>query len=162
MPQSRRHLQKSHCIARHDSEEPRSPYRPDAPGHAFKPEAAPRSGERVIGKRSQSAFAGTELEAALDEIGATTLVVCGVLTHNSVEATVRAASCLGYRVFVVADACWAVDVTDLRGKLWSAEDVHALSLANLNGEYATVVSFEAAFAAARGAKLRQRMRATRR
>ena len=32
---------------RHDFDEPRSPYRPDAPGHAFKPEAAPLPGERV-------------------------------------------------------------------------------------------------------------------
>ena len=51
---------------------------------------------------------------------------------------------------------------DLRGHVWPAEDVHALSLANLHGEYARVVSFEAAFAAARGAKLRQRLRAARR
>ena len=51
-----------------------------------------------------------------------------MLTHNSVEATVRHAADLGDRVFVVAGACWAVDVVDLAGRLWPAEDVHALSL----------------------------------
>ena len=98
---------------RHDSEQPGSPYRPDSPGHAFKPEAAPLPGEPVTAKRTHSAFVDTDLEAALDAIGVTTLVVCGVLTQNSVEATVRAAADIGYRVFLVGDACWAVDVCDL-------------------------------------------------
>jgi nicotinamidase-related amidase len=146
---------------RHDSEDPRSPYRPESSGHAFKPEAAPLPGEPVIGKRAGSAFAGTGLEAALDAIGATTLVVCGALTHNSIEATVRAASGLGYRAFLVADACWAVDVRDLGGKLWPAEDVHALSLANLHGEYARVVTRETALEAARRARARERWKAGR-
>ena len=141
---------------RHDSEEPRSPYRPESPGHAFKPEATPLPGEPVTPKRTHSAFVDTGLESALDAVGATTLVVCGVLTQNSVEATVRHAGDLGYRVFLVGDACWAVDVRDLSGKLWPAEDVHALSLANLHGEYAEVVSCETALAAGRRAKARQR------
>ena len=81
-----------------------------------------------VGKNAHSAFVGARLEEALDALGATTLVVCGVLTHNSLEATARHAGDLGYRVFVVADACWAVDVNDLDGRLWRAEDVHALSL----------------------------------
>ena len=146
---------------RHDSEQPGSPYRPDSPGHVFKPEAAPLPGEPVTAKRTHSAFVDTDLEAALDAIGATTLVVCGVLTQNSVEATVRAAADIGYRVFLVGDACWAVDVRDLGGRLWPAEDVHALSLANLHGEYAEVVNSETALEAGRRAKARQRWAARR-
>src|ERR1700733_11968127 len=141
---------------RDESEEPRSPYRQDGRGHAFKPEAPPLPGDRVIGKRTNSAFVDTDLEAALDAIGATTLVVCGALTPNSVEATVRHAGNIGYRVFLVGDACWAVDVRDLRDRHWPAEDVHALSLANLHGEYAEVVESETALAAGRRAKARQR------
>ena len=45
----------------------------------------------------------------------------------------------GFATVVVSDATWATDKTDLRGKRWPAEDVHALSLANLHGEYATVL-----------------------
>ena len=92
----------------------------------------------------------------LDDIGATTLVICGVLTQNSVEATARHAGNLGYQVFVVGDACWAVDKTDLRGRRWLAEDVHALSLAHLDGEYARVVDAAATLRAAAAAKVRQR------
>jgi nicotinamidase-related amidase len=146
---------------RHDSIEPRSPYRPDAPGHGFKAEAAPLPGERIVAKTSPSAFAATDLEAALDDFGATTLVFCGVLTHNSVEATVRAASGLGYRAFVVADACWSVDVVDLRGRRWAAEDVHALSLTHLHREYAQVVTLPETLVAAAGARIRERLRARR-
>ena len=68
-------------------------------GHRFKPCAAPLEGEPVVGKNANSAFVGTGLEGLLDELGATTLVICGVLTPNSVEATARHAGNLGYQVF---------------------------------------------------------------
>ena len=110
----------------------------------------------MLAKNANSAFVGTGLETMLDELGATTLVICGVLTPNSVEATARHAGNLGYQVFVVADACWAVDKMDLRGKRWPAEDVHALSLAHLEGEYASIVSAMTTLQAAALAKSRQR------
>ncbi|MGO9755407.1 MAG: cysteine hydrolase family protein [Roseiarcus sp.] len=143
---------------RHDSTEPHSPYRPDSPGHGFKGVARPLAHEAVIAKSTNSAFVGTALEEALDEFGATTLVVCGVLTNNSVEATVRHGGNLGYRIFVVADACWAVDKRDLSGRVWPAADVHALSLANLHGEYAEVVDSPTALLAAALANVRRRRR----
>jgi nicotinamidase-related amidase len=126
-------------------------------GHEFKPEA----GEAIVAKTTSDAFTGTELEARLDDFGATTLVVCGALTHNSVETSVRAAASLGYRVFVVADACWARDVVDLLGRNWGAEAVHWLSLTHIHREFARVVALRTALEAAGQAKLRQRIRAAR-
>ncbi len=139
---------------RHDSAEPHSPYRPGSPGHPFKPEAMPLPDETVVAKSANSAFIGTELEKKLG--GATTLVICGALTHNSLEATVRHAGNLGYRVFVPRDACWSVDVRDLTGRLWPAEDVHQLSLAVMHGEYAAVTDTLALLDAALIAKARKR------
>ena len=133
---------------RHDSVEPQSPYRPGQPGNAFKPEAAPLAGESIIAKRVNSAFIGAGLERLLDAGGRTTLVICGALTHNSVEATVRHAGNLGYRVFVVADACWSVEKRDLAGRLWPAADVHVLSLSHMQGEYAQVTDARSAAEAA--------------
>lgn len=133
---------------RHDSLEPHSPYRPGTGGHAFKPEAMPQGDEPVVAKHANSAFVGTDLEAMLEERRATTLVVCGVLTHNSVEATARHAGNLGYRVFLAGDACWAIDVRDLTGRLWTAEDVHQLSLAVMQDEYAKVTNVAALVSAA--------------
>jgi len=124
---------------RHDSREPNSHYRPGQPGNEFKPEVAPLPAETVIPKHTNSAFIGTRLEGLLRERGYGTLVVAGVITNNSVEATVRMAGNLGFDTYVVADACFTVDKRDLTGELHPAERVHALSLANMHGEYATVV-----------------------
>jgi nicotinamidase-related amidase len=143
---------------RHDSVEPHSPYRPDRPSHAFKPETAPLPGEAIVAKSAHSAFVDGALEQALDSLGATTLVICGVLTHNSVEATARHAADLGYRVFVVADACWAVALADGAGGFWPAEIVHRVALACLAGEYAAIVDTDMALAAARLARTRLRMK----
>ena len=145
---------------RHDSVEPDSPYRPDRPTHAFRPETAPRPGEAVHAKSAHSAFIGGALEKTLDDLGATTLVICGVLTHNSVEATARHAADLGYRVFVVGDACWAVALADGAGGFWPAEIVHRVALACLAGEYAAIVDTDMTLAAARLAKTRLRSKET--
>ncbi len=123
---------------RHDSLFSTSPYRPGQPGHDFKPAVAPLPDEHVIGKTTPSAFVDTTLETELEAKGHTTLVICGVLTQNSVESTVRHAGNLGFRVIVAEDACAATDVMDRLGRIWLAEDVHALSLANLHGEYADI------------------------
>ena len=76
---------------RHDSSEPASHYRPGQPGNEFKSEALPIAGEIVIPKRTNSAFIGTDLEAKLRGANQNLLVVAGVITNNSVEATVRMA-----------------------------------------------------------------------
>jgi nicotinamidase-related amidase len=125
---------------RHDSTEPQSAYRPGQLGNDFKPEAMPLPGETVIAKRTNSAFIGTDLEQRLRAEGHMTLVVAGVATSNSVEATVRMAGNLGFATHVVSDATFTFDKRLLDGRTVPAEDVHALSLANMHGEYATVVN----------------------
>src|SRR5215469_5424912 len=123
---------------RHDSREPNSAYRPGEPEHEFKPEALPQPGEIVIGKKTNSAFIGTELEARLRAQGIGELVIAGVITNNSVEATVRMAGNLGFKVHLAEDACFTFARRDYAGRLRSAEEVHAMSLANLDGEYCRV------------------------
>jgi nicotinamidase-related amidase len=109
------------------------------PGNDFKDEVMPRAGEPVIAKRVHSAFIGTGLGALFENAGHSPLIVTGVLTHNSVEATVRMGGNLGFEIYVVSDGCFAVDKPTLDGRVFPAEDVHALSLANMSGEYATIV-----------------------
>jgi nicotinamidase-related amidase len=134
---------------RHDSLERGSPYVPGASGHRFKACAMPLYGEATIGKTGASAFAGTALESLLDDIGATTLVLCGALTSHSIEATARHAGDLGYRTFVVADACWPT------------EHARKPLLVDVDGERASVVDTAAALGAAAMAKARQRRQAQR-
>jgi nicotinamidase-related amidase len=128
---------------RHDSTDPKSHYRPGQPGHAFKPETAPLPDEMVIAKTTNSAFIGTQLEAQLRAAGHTALVVAGVITNNSVEATVRMAGNLGFATWLAEDACFTFGLRDWTGAFRSAQEVHALSLANLDGEYCTVTTTDA-------------------
>jgi len=123
---------------RHDSREPNSTYRPGQPGNDFKPEAMPLPGETVIAKQTNSAFIGTDLEARLRARGIQDLVIAGVITNNSVEATARMAGNLGFSVHLAEDACFTYARRDYQGRLRSAEEVHAMSLANLDGEYCEV------------------------
>src|SRR5689334_5946334 len=74
---------------RYDSTDPSSNYRPGQAGNDFKPDTGPLPGETVIVKRKHSAFIGTDLEARLRAGDHQVLVVAGVITNNSVEATVR-------------------------------------------------------------------------
>lgn len=124
---------------RHDSVESQSHYRPGQPGHNFKIEAAPLEGETVIPKRTNSAFVGTALEAQLRAAGTSTLVLAGVITNNSVEATARMAGNLGFATFLVEDAAFTFGRKDWNGVWRTASEVHAMSLANLDGEYCRIV-----------------------
>lgn len=124
---------------RHDSTFATSAYRPGQPGNDFKDEVAPAAGETVIAKRTNSAFIGTDLERRLREAAIETLVIAGVSTNNSVEATVRMAGNLGFETYLVADACFTFARRDFNGVLRSADEVQAMSLANLDKEYCTVV-----------------------
>lgn len=123
---------------RHDSPSAESAYRPGQAGNEFKPEVAPEPNEILIPKITNSAFIGTDLEALLRDIGIQRLIVTGVATNNSVEATVRMAGNLGFDVIVAKDACFTFAQHDYEGVLRSAAEVHAMSLANLDGEYCTV------------------------
>ena len=124
---------------RHDSTEPESHYRPGQPGNEFKPEAQPLAGEIVIVKQTNNAFIRTDLEARLRAAKQTVLVIAGVITNNSVEATVRMAGNLGFDTFLVEDACFTFARKDWSGRLRTADEVHSMSLANLDGEYCTVI-----------------------
>ena len=70
---------------------PASHYRPGQSGREVKPEVAPVAEEPVIPKQTNSAFIGTDLENRLRAGGHDSLVAVGVITNNSVEATVRMA-----------------------------------------------------------------------
>ena len=124
---------------RHDSLQPNSHYRPGQSGNDFKPEAQPIPGEIVIAKRTNSAFVGTDLERTLRSANHDALFVAGVITNNSVEATVRMAGNLGFSTWLVEDATYTFGRQDWHGVWRTADEVHAMSLANLDGEYCTVI-----------------------
>jgi nicotinamidase-related amidase len=125
---------------KHVSRDPRSTYRPGQSGAEFKPEVAPYDGERVIEKNTNNAFIGTTLESELRTMDAAPVVIVGVITNNSIEATARMCGNLGFDTIVVSDATATFGRHDFAGTWRTANEVHAMSLANLDGEYASVVS----------------------
>ena len=128
---------------RHLSRQPGSTFRPGTPGVDFKAGFDPRPGEVLIEKSVPGAFTGGALEALLRERGIDALVITGVATSNSVEATARVAGDLGFRTTVVADATFTFARADFHGVPRTADEVHAMSLANLDGESATVLVTDA-------------------
>ena len=124
---------------RHISRTVGSPFWPGQPGAEFQELLAPLPDEYVMEKNVPDAFANTGLERWLRVRGIGELVVVGVSTNNSVEASARSAGNLGFKTHVVADACFAFAKVDYAGTPRSAEDVHAMALSNLDGEYAAIV-----------------------
>ena len=98
----------------------------------------PHGKERIIEKNFQNSFRGTGLERALKDAGVKELVVAGMMTHMCVDATVRQAADLGYKVTLLGDAC-ATRAQTFGGETVPARQVHAAFLAALNGFYAKVV-----------------------
>jgi nicotinamidase/pyrazinamidase len=68
------------------------------------PELGPADGERIIRKRTYSAFTGSELGAALDELGADELLLTGCLTEIGVSATAHDALQRGFVVTIPPDS----------------------------------------------------------
>ncbi|HSP17289.1 MAG TPA: cysteine hydrolase family protein [Thermoanaerobaculia bacterium] len=132
---------------RHVSKEPTSTFRPGQPGVEFKPGFVPLAVETIVEKSVPTAFIGTSLEALLRARGADPLVIVGVITNNSVEATARVSGNLGFNTIVVSDGTFTFGKADFAGTFRSAKEVHSMSLANLNGEYATVLSANTVLAA---------------
>lgn len=123
---------------RHISRSETSVFRPGQPGAEFQDALMPLAHEHVVEKNVPDAFAASGLERWLRVRDIRQLIIVGVSTNNSVESTARSAGNLGFDTIVVDDASFAFDLLDLSGRLWSAEDVHALSLANLAADYAEV------------------------
>ena len=125
---------------RHEGTRPNSTFCPERTGYAVKDEARERPGEPVIVKRVNSAFIGTDLEMRLRAGNITTLVICGATTNHCVETTTRMAGNLGFETALVRDASWTFDRIGPDGEAHSAESIHAMTLSNLNGEFARIVT----------------------
>lgn len=73
-------------------------------GAEIYPEIAPQEGERVIAtKHAYDAFAGTDMDYVLRNLGTKTCVVSGTVTNFCVESTARTAYFNNYHVVLVED-----------------------------------------------------------
>ncbi|KAJ7474769.1 Isochorismatase-like protein [Mycena latifolia] len=119
---------------------------------------APQAGEPVLRKYDKSSGFGahlvtdgtTGLKDVLDAQGIKTIILVGQSSPHCVSSTARAGFDLGLSVVVVGDACatYAAGIPDFsgatpgdskEGKAWSAETVHGVAMAHLDGDLADVV-----------------------
>ena len=126
----------------HLSTNPESPLFPGKPGVPHKPEVAPRGDEPVMQKNVNSGFIGTDLEQWLRENEIVDVVIAGLTTNHCVETTTRMAGNLGFNATLAHDACAARGLTGPDGTHYPADQVHAMSLANIASEFAAVRSVD--------------------
>jgi len=112
---------------------------PGTKGAEIHPSVKPADGELVIEKNFPNSFRNTSLREALERLQTKDLVVAGMMTHMCVDASVRHAADLGYKVTLLADAC-ATRAQSFGGETVPARQVHAAFLAALSGFYAKVVN----------------------
>ena len=134
----------------HCSLEPGSPLRPESPGSEFKPEVTPAIGESVFKKTVNSAFIGTKLESYLRDNCIEDLVIVGLTTDHCVSTTTRMAGNLGFKTLLISDAAATFDRIGPDGKKYLAEDIHAIHLASLHGEFCTVITTKSLTSAKNG------------
>lgn len=79
-------------------------YPPNSAATRFLDATKPASDEIVITKTASGAFTGTSLDTTLRNMGIDYLFVCGFVTDECVETTVRVALDLGYLAMVIEDA----------------------------------------------------------
>jgi nicotinamidase-related amidase len=129
---------------RHISRSPDSAFWPGQDGVEFQDAFVPRDDEHVVEKNVTDCFIHSGLERWLRVRGTGQLVFVGVSTTYSVEASVRSAGNLGFDVEVVSDATFTFARPDYAGTPRSAEELHVLALANMDGEYAAIIDTAAA------------------
>ncbi len=126
----------------HMSKNPISPLYPGQSGNEIKDVVKPVAGEYIFHKSVNSCFIGTDFEEWLRERMYDTLVITGITTQHCVSTTARMSGNLGFTTFVVSDATAAFESKGVDGTIYDPETVHAVSLATINREFATILKTE--------------------
>jgi nicotinamidase-related amidase len=124
---------------RHLSPAAHSSFHVSHAGSRIKQIVHPLEGEPVIEKSVNSAFIGTNLEDRLHRAGITGLLMTGLTSNHCVETTTRMGGNLGFDTYFVSDATATFDRRGPDGVLHTAEEIHSMTLSNLNDEFATIV-----------------------
>jgi nicotinamidase-related amidase len=112
---------------------------PDTEGVKIHANVEPLPGEVIFQKNYPNSFRGTPLLDHLRDNKVDSVVVCGMMTHMCVDATVRAAFDYNLKVTVVHEAC-ATRTLTFQNQTIPAAQVQAAFLSALSLLYARIVS----------------------
>jgi len=122
----------------HLSENAESLFYKEAPTSGFMTELSPEKGELIIKKMKSSSFTETNLQEYLDQKQLTNLVLVGFTANECIEATAKDAFEKGFNTTVVGDATALFDFVGHDNKIYKAEKIQDLVLANINALYARI------------------------
>jgi nicotinamidase-related amidase len=114
---------------------------PCTKGAEFHPNVQPIKNEVIIKKHYPNGFKDTQLLNYLIKNQINHLLICGMMTHLSVDSTVRAAHDLGFSCTVIHDACAAKQL-EFHQAIIPMLNVHYAFLAALYPTYANILSSE--------------------
>ena len=127
----------------HISTQPNAAYLlPCTKGADFYQTVQPVKGETIIKKHYPNSFKDTQLLNHLIKNQINHLLICGNVTHLTVDSTVRAAHDLGFTCTVLEDACAAQQLTYNQNTI-SAQDAQNAFMAALQSSYAAVLNTSA-------------------
>jgi nicotinamidase-related amidase len=114
---------------------------PNTEGINIHESVAPLPDETIIKKNFPNSFRDTQLNEYLVSKKIEELVICGMMSHMCIDATVRAAFDRGYTCIVAHDACATRNLV-FNGHDITATHVHGAYMAALGAVYAKVLSAE--------------------
>nr|WP_252312808.1 cysteine hydrolase family protein [Sinobaca sp. H24] len=126
----------------HVSDNPSSLFYSKGTGVEIKDMVKPLENEKIIKKKVNSSFIGTDLERYLRTNGLSTVVITGLTTPHCVSTTTRMSGNLGFDTYLISDAVAAFGITDHTNTYYDAETIHTHSLAALHDEFAVILSTE--------------------
>jgi nicotinamidase-related amidase len=112
---------------------------PCTKGAEFHSSVQPLKNEIIVKKHYPNSFKDTTLLNQLIKNQINHVIICGMMTHLTVDATVRAAYDLGFSCTVINDACTA-HALNFNGSEISGDYVHSAFMAALETNYASILS----------------------
>ena len=97
----------------------------------------PLEHEKIIIKHYPNSFRDTELLDYLKTDNIRELVICGMMTHMCVDATVRAAKDFGFNITLISDACATKDL-EINGQIVKSDNVQNSFLAAIEYFYGSI------------------------
>jgi len=88
-----------------------------SPGWRLLRELDRQSGDYVVGKMTADSFLRTGLAALLEQLGVSSVTICGYASEFCIDTTVRQAAARGYEVVLVSDAHTTHDKPHATAKL---------------------------------------------
>lgn len=114
---------------------------PDTPGAEIHRTVQPLDGEPVVIKHYPNSFRETSLLDNLKQDNVSSLLICGMMSHMCVDATVRAAFDYGFNCIVAHDVCATRELTFNEVSV-PAKQVHASYMAALGAVYAQTMGVD--------------------